>query len=348
MVDLIVFVVVLGGLILGHELGHYLAMRGWRIEVEEFGLGFPPRLRTLFHLGRTRFTLNLIPLGGFVRPVGDDDPSVPGGLAAAPIAARATVLLAGPAANVLLALLAYTTAYRFAAPDLTRVLITAVQPGSPAAAAGVLPGDIVLSVDDTPIDGFGILQESIGAHLGEEVTITLERAGTQQVVTLVPRQTPPHGEGPIGVTLGNPTQPVGWTEAFSIGAQTTVTQFGEILRLPGRLINGELTPAEARVSGLKGMYDMLAWASEIDRSSQRPFLTLNLIGVISGGLAIANLLPFPALDGGRLMFVAFELVFRRRIAARYEGIAHAVGFAVLLVLMVYVNVQDFANPIKLP
>src|SRR3989304_5878315 len=98
----------------------------------------------------------------------------------------------------------------------------------------------------TPIDGFGILQESIGAHLGEEVTITLERAGTQQVVTLVPRQTPPHGEGPIGVTLGNPTQPVGWTEAFSIGAQTTVTQFGEILRLPRRLINGELTPAGGR------------------------------------------------------------------------------------------------------
>src|SRR3972149_4150086 len=148
-----------------------------------------------------------------------------------------------------------------------RALTPAFQPGPPAAAAGVLPGDIVLSVDDTPIDGFGILQESIGAHLGEEVTITLERAGTQQVVTLVPRQTPPQGEGPIGVTLGNPTQPVGWTEAFAIGAQTTVTQLGEILRLPGRAINGERPPAEARVSGLKGMYDMLAWGSERARAS---------------------------------------------------------------------------------
>jgi regulator of sigma E protease len=105
---------------------------------------------------------------------------------------------------------------------------------------------------------------------------------------------------------------------------------------------------ETRVSGLKGIHDMLAWASSIDRSAQRPFLTLNLIGVISTGLALANLLPFPALDGGRLMFVLFEVVFRRRISPRYEGLAHAIGFTLLLALMIYINLQDFINPIPLP
>jgi regulator of sigma E protease len=102
------------------------------------------------------------------------------------------------------------------------------------------------------------------------------------------------------------------------------------------------------VSGLKGIYDILSWASEVDATTRRPFLTLQFVGVISVGLAIANLLPIPALDGGRLMFVAYEAVFRRRISPKYEGLAHAVGFTLLLVLMVYVTFQDFANPITLP
>jgi regulator of sigma E protease len=93
---------------------------------------------------------------------------------------------------------------------------------------------------------------------------------------------------------------------------------------------------------------MLAWAVSIDRSTQRPFLTITLIGIISTGLAIANLLPFPALDGGRMMFVLIELIFKRRISPRYEGLAHAIGFTLLLAFMIYINFQDFINPIILP
>jgi regulator of sigma E protease len=99
---------------------------------------------------------------------------------------------------------------------------------------------------------------------------------------------------------------------------------------------------------LKGIYDMLDWASSIDRTSERPFITMNLIGVISVGLALANLLPFPALDGGRLMFVFVELIIRRRISPQLEGYAHAIGFALLIILMIYINLQDFVNPIQLP
>jgi regulator of sigma E protease len=269
-------------------------------------------------------------------------------LAASSKTTRALVLVAGPAMNILLGFLAFTAAYKFAAPDFDRVLITSVLPGSPAASSGILPGDIVVSVDGAPITTFESMQQAIGDRLDATASITLERNGQTRTVEIVPRSAPPEGEGPIGVLLGNPTRAVGVGEALSLGGQSTVFQLVETVRLPSRLIRGQIPPEEARVSGLKGIYDILSWASEVDATTRRPFLTLQFVGVISVGLAIANLLPIPALDGGRLMFVAYEAVFRRRISPKYEGLAHAVGFTLLLVLMVYVTFQDFANPITLP
>ncbi len=348
MPDLLLFIVVLATLILGHEFGHYIAARLFRIEVEEFGVGFPPRLFTMFEAGGTKFTFNLIPLGGFVRPAGEDDPNVPGGLAAAPKRARVAVLLAGPVANVLLALFAFMAAYKFAAPDLERTMIATVEENTPAAAAGLMPGDVILTVDGNDIFGIHTLQEAIMDRIGTEMTIILDRDGQSLEFSLVPRADYPSDQGPIGVVVGNPTRDATWLEAIELGWGATWGQFDEMIHLPGRLLSGEIAPEEARVSGLKGMYDMLAWAGMIDRSAQRPFLTLNLIGLISVGLAMANLLPFPALDGGRLLFVGIEAVLGRRLSPKYEGLAHAIGFVVLLALMVYINFQDFVNPINLP
>lgn len=348
MSDLLLFVLVAGGLILGHELGHFLAARLRGVRVEEFGIGFPPRLAKLGTIGGTKITLNWIPFGGFVRPAGEDDPTVPGGLAASSKLTRALVLVAGPAMNLLLGFLAFTAAFKFAAPDLNRVEITSILPGSPAEASGILPGDVVLSVEDQPITTFESMQQAIGERLGVATHITLVRDGETRVIEITPRASPPEGEGPIGVLLGNPTRAVGLGEAVSLGGQSTVFQLVETVRLPARLLRGQVAPEEARVSGLKGIYDILAWASEVDATTRRPFLTLQFVGVISVGLALANLLPIPALDGGRLMFVAYEAVFRRRISPRYEGLAHAIGFAFLLALMVYVTFQDFVNPIPLP
>lgn len=348
MSDFALFAAVLGALIIGHELGHFLVAKLLGVRVEEFGIGFPPKLATLFTVGETRITLNLIPLGGFVRPAGDDDPEVEGGLAGSSMPTRASVLIAGPLANIALAVLAFSAAFRFAAPDTERVMITSVEPGSPAAAAGIEANDIVLAVDEVQVSGFDVLQEAINQRLDQPVAVQLERNGEPVELELVPRGSPPQGEGPIGVTLGNPTREVGWFEAIGLGLRSTGFQFSEMVHLPSRLLRGELAPEEARISGLKGMYDMMVWAGEIDRSSQRPFLTLNLIGVISAGLALANLLPIPALDGGRLMFVAFEAVFGKRVPPQHEGLAHTVGFMVLLALIIYVNLQDFVNPINLP
>ena len=348
MTDFILFALVLGALIIGHELGHFIAARLTKVKVNEFGLGFPPRLATLFKAGGTRFTLNLIPLGGFVRPAGEDDPSVEGGLAGANKRTRAAVLIAGPLANILLAILAFSAAYKFAAPDPEKVLITGVELGSPAEQAGALPNDVIVAVDSIVINDFLTLQEAINDRLGQPIALLVQRGDEQLRLSMTPRLDPPDGQGPVGVLLGNPTRNVGWLEAIRLGLESTRFQFSEMVHLPSRLIRGELEPEEARISGLKGMYDMMVWAGQIDRSSQRPFLTLNLIGVISAGLALANLLPIPALDGGRLMFVGFEALFGKRVPPQHEGLAHTVGFMVLLALIIYVNLQDFINPINLP
>jgi regulator of sigma E protease len=348
MPDFLLFVLILAALILGHELGHFVAARAGKVRVDEFGIGFPPRLATLFRAGGTRFTINAIPLGGFVRPAGEDDPDIPNGLAGSSKRTRAAVLIGGPLANVLIAFLAFTAAYRFAAPDFNRTLISSVAEGSPAEAAGLLPGDIILSVHDQAVTSLDTLQQAIADSLGKLTTITVERAGVRLQFELTPRASPPEGQGPIGIVTGNPRLPVTWPQAVGMGADSIRVQFRELVHLPARLIQGQVAAEEARLTGLKGMHDMLAWARDVDRSAQRPFLTLTLIGVISTGLALANLLPIPALDGGRLMFVAFEAIFGRRISPRYEGLAHAIGFALLLALMLYVNIQDFVNPISLP
>jgi len=346
--DFILFIVVLGTLIIGHELGHFFAAKICGVKVEEFGIGYPPRITTLFTAGGTKFTLNWIPFGGFNLPAGENDPEVLGGLAGASKRVRSAVLLAGPAANLLIAFMAFLLANKFIAPDFNRVLIMEVVQGTPAEEANILPGDIVLSVGEQQITTTESMVNVVTARVGTSTQIGLERDGNMLFVELVPRTQHPPDQGPIGVTLGHPTKTTGWFEAAELSLESIYYQVNAILRLPGRLLQGVATPEETRVTGLKGIHDMLAWAVSIDRSTQRPFLTITLIGIISTGLALANLLPFPALDGGRMMFVLIELIFKRRIAPRYEGLAHAIGFTLLLAFMIYINFQDFINPIILP
>ncbi|NIM92370.1 MAG: hypothetical protein GTO18_01465 [Anaerolineales bacterium] len=348
MPDFLVFLLVIGGLILGHELGHFIAAKLLGVKVEEFGIGFPPRLITLFTAGDTKFSINLIPFGGFVRLSGEDDPTVEGGLASASKKVRTAVLLAGPAANILIAIIAFTAAFKFAAPDEARVMVTGIDEASPAESVGVLPGDVFLEVDEVTIDGVSSLVAAISDNLGEETVFIFERKGEPYTVVIIPRVNPPEGRGAIGVTLGHPSKDIGWVESFTSGIRSATFQMTELVYLPSRVIRGEIAPEQARVSGFKGMYDLIAWAGEIDRTAQRPFLTLNLIGIISIGLAIANLLPIPALDGGRLTFIGIEAVIGRRISPQYEGLAHAIGFFVLLAILIYVNFLDFVKPIPLP
>ena len=345
------FVGALAALIIIHELGHFVVARLFNIEVEEFGLGFPPRLATLFEAGGTKYTLNWIPLGGFVRPKGENDPDVPGGLAAASPWVRLAVLAAGPLANLLVGVLLYTIILsRIGAPIRDQVQIIEVAPNSPAQQAGLRAGDLILEVNGQEINSTDDLQSTIHDSLGEATTIMFQRDGQVQEAVLTPRENPPEGEGAIGIVMSNPTRPISLVEALPRGVLGVFQHSRQILSFPVQMIQGDVSPEEGRFVGFKGMFDIY---QEVRQSEPGPIVpsgvqVLGFFATITISLGILNLLPIPALDGGRILFVLPEIVIGRRIPQEYENVINLVSFALLLVLLLYINLQDFVNPIELP
>ena len=350
--SLIPFVIAIALLIVVHELGHLLAAKLSNIKVEEFGIGFPPRLIRLFKWGETQFTLNSIPLGGFVRPAGETDTGVSGGFAAAKPWARIFVYVSGPLMNLLAALLIYTFIFlQLGKPDLSRVEIMDVSADSPAQTAGLAPGDIVLSVNGEAIDSSEELRGLIYANLGKPIEITYLRAGQNFTTLLVPRNPAP-ADGAIGISMGHPLIPINPVEAVVVSGQAIYEQASALIALPGRMIRGEVSAEEGRLVGYKGMYDIYTEVREADASpgSNLPagINTLSFFASISVSLGLLNLLPVPALDGGRILFALPEILFKKRIPQNYENVVNAIGLALLLLLIVYINLQDFLNPIVIP
>jgi regulator of sigma E protease len=337
--DLVTFILGIAALIFIHELGHFLAARALNVEVEEFGIGFPPRLVKLFEYKGTVYSLNWIPLGGFVRPKGENDPTIEGGLAAASPWTRLGVLVAGPFANLLVGIvlgifLFYSLGERI--PD--KVLIAGVAADSPAATAGIQTGDLVVEAAGIKVDSTEHLQSIIADNVGKEITLVINRNGQNVVVKLTPRADPPEGQGPMGVGLDNPTRPINFGTAIVRGSGAAFENAKGILVLPVRMLRGDVSPQEGRLVGYKGMFDIY----------QRITSRLWFFMAISISLGIMNLMPIPALDGGRIVLTLPEILFRRRVPAQYENVIHMVGFALLILLLIYINVQDFINPIHLP
>ncbi len=337
--NLFTFILGLAALILLHELGHFLVARMLGVEVEEFGIGFPPRLVKLFEHNGTEFTLNWIPLGGFVRPKGENDPDVPGGLAAASPWTRLAVLAAGPLMNIFVGLLlGILFFYQIGDPILDRVLIQEVAQDSPAAEAGLLPGDELLTINGDRIDGTEKIIEIVSTHGGEPIQLTYLRDGVEQSTTLVPRMDPEEGRALIGILMTHPSRPVDLPTAVSRGAQTVYLNVEGILMLPVRLASGTAQPDEGRLIGYKGLFDIY----------QQLETPIYFFMAISISLGVLNLMPIPALDGGRILLTLPEILLRRRIPPQYENMIHLVGFTLLLILIIYINIQDFVNPIELP
>lgn len=335
-VQLLQFIGGIAILIIVHELGHFFAARLLKVEVEEFGVGFPPRAVKLFEAGGTKFTLNWIPLGGFVRPKGENDPSVPGGLAAASPWVRLGVLFAGPLMNIFLGvLIAIVIVYNLGEPD--KVRIDKISPNSPAAMAGLQVGDLILAVNGQEVHSSNELYTQIYQNLGIPTVLTYQRGEQIFDVTLTPRNPPP-ADGAIGISMENIPKPTTWGKAIPLGVRTAYEYTRNLLSLPMRLAQGEISPEETRPVGYKGMFD-------IYQQIQNPLWFFMFVSI---SLGIFNLLPIPALDGGRILLTLPEIIIRRRIPPRYENMIHLVGFAMLLLLLIYINIQDFVNPIQLP
>jgi regulator of sigma E protease len=329
--------------------------------VEEFGIGLPtPGAITLFTWQGTRFTFNWLPFGGFVRPKGENDPNVEGGLAAASPWKRLAVLFAGPVMNLLTAVLIYSLIFtRVGVPDASRVLVSSVTENSPAAEAGFKDGDIFISGNGQPIRDYDELRVIVDANANKPVDFLIDRHGKQIKLTATPVMNTAADRIMIGVGLGVPfKRPSSPVETVRLGAQYTYYNVRALLALPAQMLRGTLNSEQSRLVGLKGIYDILqqtvshdvqASASGAPASTDpvdQPVRTLELIASLSISLGIFNLFPFPALDGGRIIFVLPELIFRRRVSPRVENLVHGMGMAVLLLLMIYINVMDFINPIN--
>ncbi len=360
----LVFILAFGGMVIIHELGHFIAARLCKIEVEEFGIGLPtPGAIKLFTWQGTKFTLNWLPLGGFVRPKGENDPTIQGGLAAATPWRRFIVLAAGPAMNLLAAVLIYSFIfYRVGVPDTSRVLVSSVMTASPAEEAGFQDGDIFISGDGTSIASYDDLRVIVDGNVDQPVVFLVERDGTEVELTATPEFFEDENRAMIGVGLGVPfvrTNSV--VETVSLGARYTYFSIRNLLSLPAQMIRGSLTEEQTRVIGLKGIFDIIGQtvSRDIEASANasagnapsadpmdQPVRTLELIAALSISLGVFNLFPFPALDGGRIIFLLPELIFRRRVPAQVENLVHGLGMTVLLLFMIYVNVMDFVNPIN--
>lgn len=347
------FFIVLTPIILVHELGHFIAARLSNIRIEEFGLGFPPRAMKLGEKNGTVYSLNWIPLGGFVRPAGEDDPSVPDGLAAASKRARFFVLSAGAGANFLMAVVVFWIAFMIGTPIMA-ASVGDVNPASPALAAGLREGDVILEVNGTSVvgDNSQAIGEIMSQNAGQPVAVTVERDGDLVTLEVVPRRPGeynPAVEGPIGVGLVYvPTGErltFGPVEAAVNSVQSVWRIISLTVRVPAMLISGEISASEARPVSVVGISQIAGQAAEVSVSNQNLFPVLNMVAFISVALGFTNLLPIPALDGGRILFVLIEAVRGRRIEPEREGMVHVVGMIFLLSLMVLMIVQDIVNPI---
>jgi regulator of sigma E protease len=348
------FVIALGLLILLHEAGHFLIGLIFKFKIEEFGIGYPPRLFKLFTKNGIDFSVNIIPFGGFVRFKGENDPQEKDGFHEQNKWKRLGVMLAGPIMNLLIGIILFSIVFSNTGKAISdQVLIQAVEANTPAATAGLMVDDHILEVNGITIDSMEILSITISENLGKEVTVLVDRAGEEITVAVTPREKWPEDQGPLGIVMTNPIEPIGFFESISNAFQFARYQGEQLISIPSQLLKGEVEPSEVRLVSPKGIYDIYSQvrtseeASGVDQKTE----VLNILwffGIISVSLGYTNLLPIPALDGGRILFLLPELITGKKIPQKFENMVNLIGFTILIVLMVFVFIQDFTNPIVLP
>ena len=350
------FILFFGALVFLHELGHFIMARLNKIDVEEFGFGYPPRLAKLFTRKGTVFTLNWIPFGGFVRMKGETgDTLEAGSFAAANPWRRFAVLMNGPIMNLLTGLIILAIIFsRTGTPNVNKVEIAAIAANSPASAADLRPNDLIKAINGVEITSLNQVSQVVSSNLDKQLELTIQRGDQILSVSLTPRANPPAGQGALGVVIANPLQSTNFVQALPAAAQSTLDQGKQLILLPYQLIKGQISPEQSRLVSVVGIYDIFSQVKTEDQAQaatnpQNAGLNiLYFLAIISIALGYTNLLPIPALDGGHILFLLPEMFLRKKVKPELENAVHLVGFALLMVLMVVLIVNDIVNPVVIP
>lgn len=364
LVAILIFFVILGVLIFAHEFGHFIAAKKSGVRVEEFGFGFPPRLFGI-KKGETLYSLNLVPVGGFVKIYGEqgEGKNEPNSFISKSIGRRALILSAGVLMNFLLAMFLLGIGNKIGLPIVVdehsgpgvvraaRVQISEIAPGSPAETAGLKVGDTIKKLkirneksrinEEIEISKPQEVQSFVDRHKGETITLTIKRGNDILDILLVPRENVPAGEGPLGVALVN-TAVISYPLIKSLGkgVADTINLTILIIIALGSIIHRAVIglPVGEALTGPVGIYNITSQAAEMGL-----VYLLQLTALLSINLAIINILPFPALDGGRLLFLGIEKIKGTPVSQKIENVIHTAGFAFLILLMLLITYKDLTK-----
>ena len=356
----LIFLLVIIFLVVAHELGHFLVAKWCKVRVDEFGVGYPPRAKKLFTWKGTLFTLNWLPFGGFVKIYGEDgsDEKSPDLFTMQPLYKRAAIIIAGIAANMLVAMVLYAISFSIGllgAPEDfpgarivsdERVYITNILEDSPADSIGLRSGDAIVGLSS----GVDIMSEApkvvtdvtnfIKTHADDEIEIQILRGNETLTFSTAPEEGVAEGQPGLGVSIIQASHiRLPFFKALTTGVVYTFEQFGNIVRSLGMLIgsafDGEKGSMVGQVAGPVGIAQIAGSAFTLGLGSFLAFVAL-----ISINLAVINLLPFPALDGGRFVIELFSKKGKSRIPMRVISTINQVGFLLLILLMLYVTYKD--------
>ena len=314
-------------LVVVHEWGHFILARLSGIGVEEFAIGMGPKL--YYRKGkRTDFSVRVLPIGGFCRMRGEEENSTePDAFNSRPIKGRFATILAGAIMNLILAVLLFSFVYS----TTNEIYINGVVPGLAAAKGGIVAGDQILEVGGKPLKDYTALNQSLQESAGKPVVIKVKSGNKIVEKTVVPVYDTVQKKAMIGVQLrpGIKFAGISVVKGFSRTVDASKMMFDFL----GRLVSGRASSDE--VSGPVGIVTYYGQAIDMGIG-----FVLNLTAFLSLNLAIINILPFPALDGGRLLFLLVEGVRGKPVPREQEGVVHFIGFGLLMALMVFIMYKD--------
>jgi len=363
---IILFLLILGLLIFVHELGHFMVAKFFGIRVDEFGMGLPPRATKLFSYRGTDYTLNWIPFGGFVKIYGEDglsenpeqDPDYGRSMGSKKWWQQILVLIAGVTMNVLFAWALFSLAFMMGAPtpvssvadpsQVKNAQLTVLQvvSGSPAQVAGLEPGDVILELET--LDGImtqdELTQDGFTTKIRETppatpVRLLVQSTGdeTKQIL-VIPEKTSETGYPMIGIGVDRVgTYKEGFFTAIASGFNSTLRTTVATTKAFGQLISDAFR-GQADMATLTGPVGLVGVVGD---AQQIGFVYVILLtAIISINLAVLNLIPFPALDGGRIVIVVIEAIIRKKIKPNIVGWINGIGFLLLIALMIFVTIKD--------